>query len=224
MEILKGENIVKEYGYDENKIKVLDNINFTVNKGEFIVIIGKSGSGKSTLMNIMSGLELPTNGNVLFDNKNIFQLSKSERTLLRRDSVGLVFQSFNLIPVLTVKENIMLPTLNRKNIDENYIEGLINMLELGNKKDNIPNQLSGGQQQRVAIARALVNKPLVIFADEPTGNLDSKTENEVMKLLKNCQLNYEQTIIMITHNIDLTKYADRVIKIEDGSIVEDVKI
>ncbi|NMS90993.1 ABC transporter ATP-binding protein [Clostridioides difficile] len=220
MKILEIKNLNKIYGEKETEVKALNQINLEINKGEFVVIVGKSGSGKSTLLHIMAGLETPTNGDVIIDNINISSLDEKERSILRKEKLGLIFQSYNLIPVLTAEENIKLPTINVKNKDEFYINELINLLGIEDRKMHLPNQLSGGQQQRVAIARALVNKPAIVLADEPTGNLDTKTESEVLKLLKESQKKYNQTMIMITHNIDITKYADRVIEIEDGFIRE----
>ena len=216
MSILKVKNLNKIYGKDETKVKALNDINFEINKGEFVVIVGKSGSGKSTLLHIMAGLEKPTNGDVIIDNINISELDEKQKSLLRKEKIGLIFQSYNLIPVLTVEENIKLPTINTDNKDDKYINELMELLSIKDRKTHLPNQLSGGQQQRVAIGRALVNKPAIIFADEPTGNLDTKTESEVLNLLKESQKKFNQTIIMITHNVDIAKYADRVIKIEDG--------
>ncbi|MGL5756320.1 MAG: ABC transporter ATP-binding protein [Paraclostridium sp.] len=216
MSILKIKNLTKVYGQGETEVKALNNINLEINKGEFVVIVGKSGSGKSTLLHIMAGLEKPTNGDVIIDNINISQLNEKERSLLRKEKIGLIFQSYNLIPVLTVEENIKLPTINTDNKDDKYINELMELLSIKDRKNHLPNQLSGGQQQRVAIGRALVNKPAIIFADEPTGNLDTKTESEVLNLLKESQRKFNQTLIMITHNIDIAKYADRVLKIEDG--------
>lgn len=216
MSILKVKNLNKIYGKDETKVKALNDINFEINKGEFVVIVGKSGSGKSTLLHIMAGLEKPTNGDVIIDNINISELDEKQKSLLRKEKIGLIFQSYNLIPVLTVEENIKLSTINTDNKDDKYINELMELLSIKDRKNHLPNQLSGGQQQRVAIGRALVNKPAIIFADEPTGNLDTKTESEVLSLLKESQKKFNQTIIMITHNVDIAKYADRVIKIEDG--------
>ena len=216
MSILKVKNLNKIYGKDETKVKALNDINFEINKGEFVVIVGKSGSGKSTLLNIIAGLEKPTNGEIIIDNINISELNEKQKSLLRKEKIGLIFQSYNLIPVLTVEENIKLPTINTDNKDDKYINELMELLGIKDRKNHLPNQLSGGQQQRVAIGRALVNKPAIIFADEPTGNLDTKTESEVLNLLKESQKKFNQTIIMITHNVDIAKYADRVIKIEDG--------
>ncbi len=220
MKILKIENLNKIYGKEEIKVKALNNINLEINKGEFVVIVGKSGSGKSTLLHIIAGLETPTSGDVFIDDIKVSSLNEKQRSLLRRDKIGLIFQSYNLIPVLTVEENIKLPTINKNNKDDNYVNELMELLSLKDRKTHLPNQLSGGQQQRVAIARALVNKPSIILADEPTGNLDTKTESEVLKLLKKSQKNYNQTIIMITHNKEISKYADKVIEIEDGFIRE----
>ncbi|WP_032508622.1 ABC transporter ATP-binding protein [Clostridioides difficile] len=218
--MLEIKNLNKIYGKSETEVKALSQINLKINSGEFVVIVGKSGSGKSTLLHIMAGLETPTNGDVIIDNINISSLDEKKRSALRKEKLGLIFQSYNLIPVLTVEENIKLPTINIKNKDEAYINELMELLGIKDRRMYLPNQLSGGQQQRVAIARALVNKPSIVFADEPTGNLDTKTESDVLSLLKESQKKYNQTIIMITHNIDITKYADRVIEIEDGFIRE----
>lgn len=220
MSILEIKNLNKIYGKSETEVKALSQINLKINSGEFVVIVGKSGSGKSTLLHIMAGLETPTNGDLIIDNINISSLDEKKRSALRKEKLGLIFQSYNLIPVLTVEENIKLPTINIKNKDEAYINELMELLGIKDRRMYLPNQLSGGQQQRVAIARALVNKPSIVFADEPTGNLDTKTESDVLSLLKESQKKYNQTIIMITHNIDITKYADRVIEIEDGFIRE----
>ncbi len=220
MPILKIQNLNKIYGKDETEVKALNNINIEINKGEFVVIVGKSGSGKSTLLHIMAGLETPTSGDIIIDNINISSLDEKQRSLLRKEKIGLIFQSYNLIPVLTVEENIKLPTINTNNKDDIYVNELMELLSIKDRKTHLPSQLSGGQQQRVAIGRALVNKPAIIFADEPTGNLDTKTEGEVLSLLKESQKKYNQTIIMITHNMEIAKYADKIIKIEDGFIRE----
>ncbi|MCR1875238.1 ABC transporter ATP-binding protein [Paraclostridium bifermentans] len=220
MSILKIKNLSKVYGENETEVKALSDINLEINKGEFVVIVGKSGSGKSTLLHIMAGLETPTYGDVIIENTNLSSLNEKERSLLRKEKIGLIFQSYNLIPVLTVEENIKLPTINTSNQDDGYVNELMDLLNIKERKNHLPNQLSGGQQQRVAIGRALVNKPAIIFADEPTGNLDTKTESEVLNLLKESQKKYNQTIIMITHNMDIAKYADKIIKIEDGFIRE----
>ncbi|MDX5716640.1 ABC transporter ATP-binding protein, partial [Clostridioides difficile] len=200
MSILEIKNLNKIYGKSETEVKALSQINLKINSGEFVVIVGKSGSGKSTLLHIMAGLETPTNGDVIIDNINISSLDEKKRSALRKEKLGLIFQSYNLIPVLTVEENIKLPTINIKNKDEAYINELMELLGIKDRRMYLPNQLSGGQQQRVAIARALVNKPSIVFADEPTGNLDTKTESDVLSLLKESQKKYNQTIIMITHN------------------------
>ena len=220
MSILKIKNLSKVYGENETEVKALSDINLEINKGEFVVIVGKSGSGKSTLLHIMAGLETPTYGDVIIENTNLSSLNEKERSLLRKEKIGSIFQSYNLIPVLTVEENIKLPTINTSNQDDGYVNELMELLNRKERKNHLPNQLSGGQQQRVAIGRALVNKPAIIFADEPTGNLDTKTESEVLNLLKESQKKYNQTIIMITHNMDIAKYADKIIKIEDGFIRE----
>ncbi len=220
MSILKIGKLTKIYGKDETEVKALNNINIEINKGEFVVIVGKSGSGKSTLLHIMAGLETPTSGDIIIDNINISSLDEKQRSLLRKEKIGLIFQSYNLIPVLTVEENIKLPTINTNNKDDIYVNELMELLSIKDRKTHLPSQLSGGQQQRVAIGRALVNKPAIIFADEPTGNLDTKTESEVLNLLKESQKKYNQTIIMITHNMEIAKYADKIIKIEDGFIRE----
>ena len=220
MSILSIENLTKVYGSKEIEVKALNNINFKINKGEFVVIVGKSGSGKSTLLHLMAGLETPTEGKIVIDGVDIASLNEKERSLMRRKKIGLIFQAYNLIPILNVEENIKLATMNSKNKDEKYIEDIMDLLDIKSRRNHLPNQLSGGQQQRVAIARALVNKPAIILADEPTGNLDTKTEEEVLKLLKKSQKAYNQTIIMITHNLNITKYADRVINIQDGNIID----
>lgn len=220
MSILKVKNLTKTYGKDQTKVNALNDVNLEINKGEFVAIVGKSGSGKSTLLHIMAGLETPSVGDVLIDNISLSSLDEKKRSLLRKEKIGLIFQSYNLIPVLTVEENIKLPTINTNNQDDNYVNELMEMLSIKDRNTHLPNELSGGQQQRVAIARALVNKPAIIFADEPTGNLDTKTETEVLKLLKESQKKYNQTIVMITHNVNILEYVDRVIKIEDGFIRE----
>ncbi|OPJ64166.1 ABC transporter ATP-binding protein [Clostridium oryzae] len=220
MSVLKVENITKKFGIGEATVIALKDINIEVKSGEFVVILGKSGSGKTTLLHLIAGLEKPTSGNIIVDGKNIFSLSENDRSLLRKKRIGLIFQTFNLIPVLTVEENIELPTINTNNKNKSYTEELMKILSIDDRRNHFPNQLSGGQQQRVAIARALINKPAIILADEPTGNLDSQTEEEVLKLLKESQKKYHQTVIMITHNEDNAKYADRIIKIQDGRIKE----
>ena len=219
MKILKIENLCKHYGKDENMVKALDDVSFEVDKGEFIVIIGASGSGKSTLLNMLGGLDIPTFGKVFINNENIFEF-KEDFAIFRRRNIGFIFQNYNLLPILNVWENIVLPIeLDGKDIDENFVNEIIEEIGLKEKIYNMPSQLSGGQQQRVAIARALASKPNIILADEPTGNLDSKTSEDVLNILKNSTKKFNQTIIMITHNNDIAKLADRVIKIEDGKVL-----
>lgn len=221
MKILQAENLIKIYGSGENEVHALDGVNFSVEKGEFVAIVGTSGSGKSTLLHILGGLDRPTSGNVAVDNRNIFSLKDEELTIFRRRKIGFVFQNYNLVPVLNVYENIVLPIqLDGKEPDADYIKSIIETLGIENKLDNLPNNLSGGQQQRVAIARALASKPAIILADEPTGNLDSKTSQDVLGLLKVTSQKYAQTIVMITHNEEIAQLADRIIRIEDGKIVE----
>ncbi len=221
MKILQAENLIKIYGSGENEVHALDGVNFSVEKGEFVAIVGTSGSGKSTLLHILGGLDRPTSGNVAVDNRNIFSLKDEELTIFRRRKIGFVFQNYNLVPVLNVYENIVLPIqLDGKEPDADYIKSIIETLGIESKLDNLPNNLSGGQQQRVAIARALASKPAIILADEPTGNLDSKTSQDVLGLLKVTSQKYTQTIVMITHNEEIAQLADRIIRIEDGKIVE----
>ena len=221
MKILQADNLIKIYGSGENEVHALDGVNFSVEKGEFVAIVGTSGSGKSTLLHILGGLDRPTSGNVAVDNRNIFSLKDEELTIFRRRKIGFVFQNYNLVPVLNVYENIVLPIqLDGKEPDADYIKSIIETLGIENKLDNLPNNLSGGQQQRVAIARALASKPAIILADEPTGNLDSKTSQDVLGLLKVTSQKYTQTIVMITHNEEIAQLADRIIRIEDGKIVE----
>ena len=221
MKILQAENLIKIYGSGENEVHALDGVNFSVEKGEFVAIVGTSGSGKSTLLHILGGLDRPTSGSVKVDNRNIFSLKDEELTIFRRRKFGFVFQNYNLVPVLNVYENIVLPIqLDGKEPDEDYIKSIIETLGIESKLDNLPNNLSGGQQQRVAIARALASKPAIILADEPTGNLDSKTSQDVLGLLKVTSQKYAQTIVMITHNEEIAQLADRIIRIEDGKIVE----
>ncbi|UWD47288.1 ABC transporter ATP-binding protein [Clostridioides difficile] len=219
MEILEVINLNKIYGKGENKIVALKNINLAFEKGKFTSIIGPSGSGKSTLLHCIAGLDNITSGRVIIDGKNISKLKEEELSKFRREKFGFIFQSFNLIPVMSVYDNIVLPvTIDNKKIDKNYIKNILDLLGIKNEINKFPNELSGGQQQRVAIARALVNKPEIIFADEPTGNLDSKTTEDVMNLLKICVDDFEQTLIMITHNNDIAKMADVCITIQDGNI------
>lgn len=220
MNILKIENLKKVYGSGETEVKALDDISFQVEEGEFIAIIGPSGSGKSTLLHSIAGLEKPTSGKVYFYDKDIYKMSKKELTILRRQKIGIIYQFYNLIPTLNVEENIILPIeLDRKKIDTKKLDEIIKFLGLEKRKKHLPNELSGGQQQKVAIGRALMINPTIILADEPTGNLDSKSSEEIMHVLKKANKDYKQTIIMITHNLEIAKLADRIIKIEDGKII-----
>ena len=219
MEILRTENLKKYYDESVVPVKAIDEVNITVNQGEFVAIVGTSGSGKSTLLNMIGGLDRPTSGSVIIDGKSIFDLKDEELTIFRRRKIGFVFQAFNLVPVLDVYENIVLPIqLDGNTVDEKFVEQVIQMLGLDEKKESLPNQLSGGQQQRVAIARALATKPSIILADEPTGNLDSKTSQDVLGLLKMTSAKFNQTIVMITHNEEIAQMADRIIRIEDGKV------
>ncbi|MCR4899902.1 MAG: ABC transporter ATP-binding protein [Treponema sp.] len=219
MEILKTEALKKTYGNGEAKVEALKGIDLSVNKGEFLSIIGTSGSGKSTLLHMLGGLDRPTSGKVFIDGKDIFSLKDEELTIFRRRKIGFVFQAFNLVPVMSVYENIVLPVeLDGDKPDEAFVNEIIDILGLSEKKKALPSQLSGGQQQRVAIARALAAAPAIILADEPTGNLDSKTSQDVMGLLKVTGQKFGQTIVMITHNEEIAQLADRTIRIEDGLI------
>lgn len=221
MNILKTSNLKKYYGNGENLVKAIDNANIDIKEGEFVAIVGKSGSGKSRLLHIMGGLDNPTEGKVYINDKDIFSLKEEELAIFRRRNIGFIFQNFNLIPSLNVWENITLPVgLDGKEINKPFVTDIINSLGLESKVDALPNTLSGGQQQRVAIARALVARPAIILADEPTGNLDSKTSDEVMSLLKTMIKKYNQTLVMITHDETIAQMADRVIYIEDGKVVK----
>ena len=221
MNILKTSNLKKYYGNGENLVKAIDNANIDIKEGEFVAIVGKSGSGKSTLLHMMGGLDNPTEGKVYINDKDIFSLKEEELAIFRRRNIGFIFQNFNLIPSLNVWENITLPVgLDGKEINKPFVTDIINSLGLESKVDVLPNTLSGGQQQRVAIARALVARPAIILADEPTGNLDSKTSDEVMSLLKTMIKKYNQTLVMITHDEAIAQMADRVIYIEDGKVVK----
>lgn len=222
MNILKTSNLKKYYGNGENLVKAIDNANIDIKEGEFVAIVGKSGSGKSTLLHMMGGLDNPTEGKVYINDKDIFSLKEEELAIFRRKNIGFIFQNFNLIPSLNVWENITLPVgLDGKEINKPFVTDIINSLGLESKVDALPNTLSGGQQQRVAIARALVARPAIVLADEPTGNLDSKTSDEVMSLLKTMIKKYNQTLVMITHDETIAQMADRVIYIEDGKVVKD---
>ncbi|MBU5335093.1 ABC transporter ATP-binding protein [Intestinibacter bartlettii] len=219
MSILKAENLIKIYGQGENEVKALDNISLEINEGEFVAIVGSSGSGKSTLLNMLGGLDKLTSGSVYINNKKLSDMKDDEMTIFRRRNIGFIFQNYNLVPILNVYENIVLPIeLDGVKIDEEYIDSIINTLGLNKKLTNMPNNLSGGQQQRVAIARAIATKPAIILADEPTGNLDSKTSMDVIGLLKITSQKFNQTIVMITHNEEIAQLADRIIRIEDGKI------
>ncbi|ARC86162.1 ABC transporter family protein [Clostridium argentinense CDC 2741] len=222
MEILRIENLTKTYGEGDNKVEALNNINLSINKGEFVAIIGPSGSGKSTLLHLLGGLDRPTSGKVIIDEKSIYDFKDEELSIFRRRKIGFIFQFFNLIPVLDVEENIELPViLDNENVDKDYLDEIITILNLQDRRTHIPSELSGGQQQRVSIGRALINKPSIILADEPTGNLDSKNTREVIELLKFTAREFNQTLILITHDSNIASMADRVITIADGQIIED---
>jgi putative ABC transport system ATP-binding protein len=222
MEILRVENLNKTYGMGENKVEALKNINLSVNKGEFVAIVGASGSGKSTLLHLLGGLDRPTGGKVIIDNESIYDYKEERLAIFRRRKIGFIFQFFNLIPVLDVEENISLPALlDSDKVDKKYLEEIIDILGLRERRSHLPSELSGGQQQRVSIGRALLNKPSIILADEPTGNLDSKNSKEVIELLKFTARKYNQTLILITHDVNIASMADRVISIEDGEVVSD---
>ena len=219
MSILKADNLVKIYGQGENEVKALNNVSLEIEEGEFVSIVGSSGSGKSTLLNMLGGLDRLTSGDIYINNKKLGDMKDEELTIFRRRNIGFVFQNYNLVPILNVYENIVLPIeLDGMKIDEEYIDSIINILGLSQKLTNMPNNLSGGQQQRVAIARAIATKPAIILADEPTGNLDSKTSMDVIGLLKMTSHKFNQTIVMITHNEEIAQLADRIIRIEDGKI------
>ena len=221
MEILKVENLTKIYGKGTTEVIALDNVSFSVEKGEFVAIVGASGSGKSTLLHLIGGVDRPTSGKVFIDGKDIYSLNDDKLAIFRRRQVGLVYQFYNLIPILNVEENITLPLdLDNRKVDNKHLKQLLELLGLENRKTHLPNQLSGGQQQRTSIGRALITNPTIVLADEPTGNLDSKSSDEIVALLKKSNREYKQTIIMITHNMEIAKCADRIIKIEDGKIVK----
>ena len=222
MEIVRVENLSKVYGKGNTKVVALDNVSFSVEQGEFVAIVGASGSGKSTLLHLIGGVDRPTSGKVFVGGKNIYDLDDDKLAIFRRREVGLIYQFYNLIPILNVEENITLPMdLDNRKPDPEKLKNLIKLLGLENRKNHLPNELSGGQQQRVSIGRALITHPSVVLADEPTGNLDSKSSEEIMDLLKRSNIEYKQTIILITHNMELAKVADRVIVIEDGHIKGD---
>lgn len=222
MEILKVENLIKTYGSGENLVHAVDDVSFSVEKGEFVAIVGASGSGKSTLLHLIGGVDRPTSGKIFVDGNDISKMNDDKLAVFRRRQVGIVYQFYNLIPILTVEENITLPCdLDGRGVDRERLEMILDSFGLRARRKHLPNQLSGGQQQRTSIARALINNPSLVLADEPTGNLDSKSSEEVMSILKMCNQSYGQTVIMITHNLDIAKQADRIITISDGKIVEE---
>ncbi|AUN16004.1 MAG: ABC transporter ATP-binding protein [Paraclostridium sordellii] len=222
MEILRVENLTKSYGKGETKVDALKNINLSINKGEFVAIVGPSGSGKSTLLHLIGGVDRPTSGKVFINDVDIYDLKEKDLSIFRRRNVGLIYQFYNLIPVLSAKENILLPAeLDNRKIDKKYLDDLLKTLGLKERENHLPNELSGGQQQRTSIGRALINRPSIVLADEPTGNLDSKNSKEVLELLKLSVKRYNQTLIMITHDTNIALQADRVITIEDGIIKDD---
>lgn len=222
MEILKVENLVKTYGKGETKINAVDDISFTINKEEFVAIVGASGSGKSTLLHLIGGVDRPTSGKVYIDGKDIYALNNDNLAIFRRRQIGLIYQFYNLIPILNVEENITLPCdLDGCEIDKKRLQEMLKTLGLENRRTHLPNQLSGGQQQRVSIGRAMINNPAIMLADEPTGNLDSKASEEIIALLKLSNKKFNQTVIIITHDLEIAKEAERVITIEDGKIIKD---
>jgi len=223
MEILRVENLTKIYGKDTTKVVALDNVSFSVQKGEFVAIVGASGSGKSTLLHLLGGVDRPTSGKVYIDGKDIYDFNDDKLAIFRRRQVGLIYQFYNLIPILNVEENITLPlSLDNREVDSKRLDEMLNLLGLQNRKNHLPNELSGGQQQRTSIGRALITNPTIILADEPTGNLDSKSSDEIVALLKKSNKELKQTIIMITHNMEIAKCADRILKIEDGRLLKEV--
>ena len=224
MEILKVENLTKIYGKDTTKVVALDDVSFSVEKGEFVAIVGASGSGKSTLLHIIGGVDRPTSGKVFIDGQDIFKFNDDKLAIFRRRQVGLIYQFYNLIPILNVEENITLPcNLDGKEVDKNKLDELLKTLKLENRRKHLPNELSGGQQQRVSIGRAIINSPAIMLADEPTGNLDSKASEEIISLLRLSNKKYNQTVIIITHDEKIALEADRIITIDDGRIVKDEK-
>ena len=221
MEILRTENLCKTYGSGENAVHAVDNVSLSVEKGEFVVIVGASGSGKSTLMHLIGGVDRPTGGKIIVDGQDIGAMNADKLAIFRRRQIGIVYQFYNLIPILTAEENIMLPwNLDGRAKDENRLNELLNALNIADKRGSLPNELSGGQQQRVSIARALINNPALLLCDEPTGNLDSRATEDIMRILRLANQSYHQTIVMITHNLEIAKDADRVIRIRDGIIEE----
>lgn len=221
MKILEVQNLCKTYGKGEAEVRALDHVSFSVGKGEFIAIVGESGSGKSTLLNIIGALDTPSSGKVVIDGKDVFSMDDRKLTIFRRRNIGFIFQAFNLIPELTVEQNIIFPMLlDYRKPDRQYLEELLAVLNLNGRRNHLPSQLSGGQQQRVAIGRALITRPSLILADEPTGNLDSRNSSEVITLLKEASKKYEQTILMITHNRSIAQTADRVLQVSDGVLTD----
>lgn len=222
MEILKVENLTKIYGKDTTKVVALDNVSFSVEKGEFVAIVGASGSGKSTLLHLLGGVDRPTSGKVYIEGKDIYELNDDALAIFRRRQVGLIYQFYNLIPILNVEENITLPcNLDGKEVDKQKLEELLKTLKLENRRKHLPNELSGGQQQRVSIGRAIINSPAIMLADEPTGNLDSKASEEIISLLRLSNKKYNQTVVVITHDEKIALEADRIITIDDGKIIKD---
>ena len=219
MEILKVEHLTKKYGKGENEVIAVNDMSFSVNKGEFVAIVGSSGSGKSTLLHLLGGVDRPTSGKVFIEGKNIYELNDDNLAIFRRRQVGLIYQFYNLIPILNVEEITLTCDLDGKNVNKEQLKELLKTLGLENRVKHLPNQLSGGQQQRVSIGRALITNPAIVLADEPTGNLDSKASDEIVELLKLSNKKYNQTVIMITHNLEIAKEADRIIRIEDGRIL-----
>ncbi len=225
MEILKVENLTKTYGKGETKINAVDHISFTIEKGEFVAIVGASGSGKSTLLHLLGGVDRPTSGKVFIDGKDIYALNDDALAIFRRRQIGIIYQFYNLIPILNVTENILLPCdLDGAKVSNNRLSEVLDILNLKNRKNHLPNELSGGQQQRVSIGRAIINNPAIVLADEPTGNLDSKASDEIVSLLKMSNKKYNQTIIMITHDLEIASSADRIITFDDGKIIKDERI
>ena len=221
MNVLQTIDLKKYYGTEPNITRALDGVNFSVEDGEFVAIVGTSGSGKSTLLHMMGGLDIPTSGTVLVRGEELAKKNDEQLTIFRRRNIGFIFQNYNLVPILNVYENIVLPVeLDGDTVDQKFFNELVNLLGLNDKLRSMPNNLQGGQQQRVAIARALINKPAIVLADEPTGNLDSKTSAEVLGLIKRTSVDFCQTVVMITHNNDIARLADRIVRIEDGKIVE----
>lgn len=225
MEILKVENLTKSYGTGETKINAVDGISFSIEKGEFVAIVGASGSGKSTLLHLLGGVDRPTSGKVYIDGKDIYSLNDDALAIFRRRQIGIIYQFYNLIPILNVTENIMLPCdLDSASVSKERLEEVLDTLNLKERKNHLPNELSGGQQQRVSIGRAIINNPALVLADEPTGNLDSKASDEIVTLLKMSNKKYNQTIVVITHDLEIAKEADRIITIDDGKIIKDERV